>query len=95
MQEKENNTLKKRSLKANFNGLNYSFSQNDNLGYIIVVSNEIKRFCCFEIKLMPDGKDETKLPYFQITSQKTEIPKIVYDSMAEIDKFLIQKNFDD
>ncbi|OQC44458.1 MAG: hypothetical protein BWX59_01892 [Bacteroidetes bacterium ADurb.Bin028] len=87
-------TFKKSSLKASFNGLNYKFSQNDNFGYIVVVSNSIKEFCEFEVKLMPDGKDETILPYFKITSQKTEIPQIVYDSMDKISEYLKKEIFD-
>jgi hypothetical protein len=63
------------------------------LGYIVVVSNAIKEFCEFEIKLMPDDKDETILPYFKITSQKTEIPQSVYDSKDEICEYLKKENF--
>lgn len=87
-------TLKKSSIKASFNGLDYKFSQNDNFGYIVVVSNAIKEFCEFEIKLMPDDKDETILPYFKITSQKSVIPQMVRSSMDEISKYLKKENFD-
>lgn len=87
-------TLKKSSLKASFNGYDYKFSQNDNLGYIVVVSNAIKEFCEFEIKLMPDGKDETILPYFKITSQKSIVPQMIRSSMDEISKFLKKENFE-
>ena len=90
----DNYFLEKPHLQASFNGLDYKFSQNDNLGYIVVVSNAIKEFCEFEIKLMPDDKDETILPYFKITSQKTEIPQLVYDSMDEISNNLTKENFD-
>jgi len=90
----DNYFLEKPHLKASFNGLVYNFNQNDILGYIVVVSNEIKEFCEYQVKLMPDGKDETILPCFKIASQKTEIPQIVYDSMDEISKYLKKENFE-
>ena len=87
-------SLKKSHVKASFNGLNYKFSQNDNFGYIVVVSNAIKEFCEFGIELMPDGKDETILPYFKITSQKSIVPQMIRSSMDEISKYLKKENFD-
>jgi hypothetical protein len=43
---------------------------------------------------MPDGKDETILPYFKITAQKSVIPQMVRSSMDEISKFLKKENFE-
>ena len=37
---------------------------------------------------MPDGKDETILPYFKITSPKSNISQIILDSMPKISEYL-------
>ncbi|HPL05304.1 MAG TPA: hypothetical protein PLG05_09025 [Bacteroidales bacterium] len=90
-----NNFLKKSRLTANFNGLEYRFSQNDNLGYSVYATNSAsKEFWIFDIKLMPDGKDETILPYFKITSPKSNISQIILDSMPKISEYLKNINFD-
>jgi protein associated with RNAse G/E len=99
----DNYFLEKPHLQASFNGLDYKISQNDNLGYIVVVSNIIRDFCDFDVKLFPNGnggncfniyerKNETKK--YSMFCRVPEIPQIVYDSMDEISEYLKKENFE-
>ncbi len=98
----DNYFLEKPHLQASFNGLNYKLSQNDNLGYRVVVGNITKDFCEFDVKLYPNGKggncfsidlpkNEAKYSMF---CRVPEIPQVVYDSMNEISEHLKKENFD-
>lgn len=85
-------TLKKSSLKASFNGYDYKFSKKNNLKYTVVVCDNFKDLCAFEIEYMHFGYGEK---HFEIIrNDNLEIPQIVYDSMDEISKYLKKENFD-